>query len=291
MDDSVSRFWDKYIEKTASCGVPLRARRWYVRHIESFIRCNQNTRLGRLKAADISRYLTDKGRKPGMPDWRFRQIVDALRILYAEIITTEWAASYDWQHWFDDARHLEPDHATIARIPGNGGFIYNKTGVAAECYKRFPELLNRLVAEIRVRQYAVTTEKSYMQWVSRFLLYSKVSDKSEIHSGLIGVYLEYLAVRRNVSESTQKQALNAIVFMFRHVLGIDSDEIISYVHAKKPRRLPVVLTQAEVRSLLESINNPLHHLIASLLYGAGMRLMEAVRLRVCDVDFGYHQIR
>ena len=290
MDDSVSRFWDKYIEKTVSYNVPERARRWYVRHIESFIRAHEGRRINQLRASDIDTYLNSKGRNPGMQDWRFRQIVDALRILYIDIVKTDWANDFEWQHWLDDSRDLETDHTTIARIIDGDHFNYKQSGVVAACHDRFPQLLDRIVAEIRVRQYAVKTEESYLNWACRFIQFSKFQQQDDIQPSAISPYLEHLAIRRNVSVSTQKQALNALIFMFRHVLKIKPEEHLDYVHAKQPKRLPVVLTRDEVKILLASIDNPVHQLITCLLYGAGMRLMEALRLRICDVDFGYHQI-
>ena len=102
-------------------------------------------------------------------------------------------------------------------------------------------------------------------------------------------YLEYLAVERNVAASTQNQALNAIVFLYGEVLGVPLDRFANFTRAKRPRRLPVVLTRSEVRGLLDAIDG-VSALMARLMYGTGMRLMECVRLRVKDVDFAYSQI-
>lgn len=290
MEESITRFWDKYIEKTISYKVPENARRWYVRHIELFIKVHKGRRLAQLDASDIDVYLKGKGRNASMPDWRFSQIVDALRILFVDIVKPDWAHDYDWQHWLVDSQRLEPDHATIARITGSEHFMYKKSGVVAAAYEKFTDLLDRLVAEIRVRQYAVKTEQSYLHWVARFIMNSQFSDEDAITPSTISPYLEHLAIRRNVAEGTQKQALNAIVFFMRHVLKLKPEEQLDYVHSKKPRRLPVVLGRDEVHCLLGKINNQIHLQIASLLYGSGLRLMEAIRLRVLDVDFSYNQI-
>ena len=296
MDDSISRFWDKYISKTVSCGVPEKSRRWYVRHVERFIDALDGRRLGQLDSADIAKYLDTKGRSPDLADWQFRQIVDAIRILYVDIIKVPWALKFDWQSWMEGARDLGVNHATIARIsttvdkpvvaiskpPGNSA--------ADKCRQKFPELFDRMIIEIRLRQYSIRTEHSYIPWVARFILFCRFESQEQIRPGKIAPFLEYLAVKRNVSASTQKQALNALVFMFRHVLNLSIDEHIDFQHARKPRRLPVVLTREEIKKLLDGVSNELHSMAASLMYGAGLRLMECVRLRVCDVDFGYNQI-
>jgi len=165
-----------------------------------------------------------------------------------------------------------------------------RTGVVHQFNQQFPELYQRLLAEIRIRGYSIRTEQTYISWIARFLLFSDFHTRDEIQPEKIAPYLEHLAVKRNVSINTQKLALNALVFMFRHILNIPLDDHIDFVRAKKPRRLPVVLSRSEINQLLSGIDNGLHHTMASLLYGAGLRLIECVRLRVCDVDFEYRQI-
>ena len=130
----------------------------------------------------------------------------------------------------------------------------------------------------------------YRVWIARFVLFTGFQSIDEILPDRIAPFLEYLAIKRNVSVNTQKVALNAAVFMFRHALKMQIDDQIDFARAKKPRRLPVVLSMSEVRQLLAGIENELHVTMASLLYGAGLRLIECVRLRVRDVDFDYKQI-
>ena len=296
MEDSISRFWDKYINKTISCKVPDAARVYYVKHVESFIKAHPGRRLAELEGTDLEKYLNVIGRKPDYPDWRFRQVVDALRILYIEIIRPGWAPEFNWQAMIDDSRDLGVDHATLARIsstPSATHTISTKPspgGIVTKVEQRFPELFERMVAEIRVRHYSIRTEQSYIPWVARFIAFSGFETVDEIQPDKIAPYLEHLAVKRNVAPGTQKQALNALVFMFRHILDRPLEGHIEFARAKKPRRLPVVLSRNEIDQLLSGINNPLHNTMACLLYGAGLRLIECVRLRLCDVDFEYKQI-
>ncbi len=296
MDDSVSRFWDKYIIKTVDCNVSEGARRWYVKHVETFIAAHPGHRLSVLGAGDIAKYLEVIGRNPEIDDWRFCQVIDALRILYVEIIKPDWAAGFDWQAWTDGARELGKDHATLARIPQTAESHVHKVSASSKsnyikrCKQQFPELFERMMVEIRVRNYSIRTEQSYIPWVAKFVMFCGFTAADEIQPDKIATYLEHLAVDRNVSPSTQKQALNALVFMFRHVLNIPVEGHIEFTRSKKPKRLPVVLSKDEVNRLLSGIGNELHHTMAGLLYGAGLRLIECVRLRVCDIDFDYKQI-
>jgi integron integrase len=149
--------------------------------------------------------------------------------------------------------------------------------------------LERLIAEIRRRKYSIRTEQAYESWVCRFILFCGNGDPVAGGAERIRAFLEDLAVRGNVSASTQSQALNALVFLYTQVLGESLGELGDFARAKRPKRLPVVLERSEVARLLSGIDGT-QHLMAALLYGTGMRLMECVRLRVQDVDFPYHQI-
>ncbi len=289
MDDSVSRFWDNYISKTITCNIPEHARRWYVKHVETYIKVHPGRRLANTGSYDITRYLEEIGRKPEFPDWRLRQVADALRILYTEIIKPKWADEFNWQTWIHDGRELDSDHVTLARIPDPTVALKrripesNKESAVDKLNQRFPELHKRMIAEIRIRGYSIRTEQTYISWSARFILFSGFQSSEEIQPNKIAPFLEYLAVKRNVSVNSQKLALNALVFMYRHALHIPIEDQIDFSRAKKPRRMPVVLSRKEINQLLSGIENELHHTMASLLYGAVLRLIECVRLRVCDV--------
>ena len=149
--------------------------------------------------------------------------------------------------------------------------------------------MERLIAEIRRRKYSTRTEQAYESWVCGFILFCGKRDPAELGAERIRGFLEDSAVRGNVSASTQSQALNALAFLYKQVLGQSLDGLGDFARAKRPKRLPVVPDRSEVGRLLSGIEG-IQHLIAALLYGTGMRLMECVRLRVQDVDFHYHQI-
>lgn len=142
---------------------------------------------------------------------------------------------------------------------------------------------------IRVRHYSIRTEHAYLDWVKRFILYHDKRHPEEMGEAEVSRFLTHLAVNRDVAASTQNQALNALVFMYKNVLNHPLGDIAGAVRAKKPKRLPVVLTQAEVREVLRHLEGP-HWMACCLLYGSGLRLMECIRLRVQDLDFDHRGV-
>ena len=147
-----------------------------------------------------------------------------------------------------------------------------------------PRLLDRMRDEIRVRHYSIRTEGVYLDWVRRFILFHGKRHPRELGAPEVAAFLTDLAVQRNVAPSTQAQAKSAILFLYRTVLNVQLPWLDEVISAKNPRRLPVVLTQQEVRSLLDQMSGSVG-LVASLLYGTGMRLIEGLRLRIKDVEF------
>ena len=142
---------------------------------------------------------------------------------------------------------------------------------------------------IRLRHYSIRTEQAYVDWIRRFIFFHGKRHPREMGEAEVRSFLTHLAVARNVAASTQNQALNALVFLYKIVLGRPLGEISEVVRAKKPQRLPVVLTRDEVRQLLQHLDGN-HWLAACLMYGSGLRLMECVRLRVKDLDFDHRAI-
>ncbi len=152
-----------------------------------------------------------------------------------------------------------------------------------------PRLLDRLREALRARHYSLRTEEAYAGWVRRFILFHGKRHPREMGEREINTFLTDLAIAKKVSASTQTQALSALLFLYRDLLELPFPELEKVVRAKKPKRLPVVLTKEEVRSVLSLLEGP-PALVARLLYGSGLRLMEALRLRVKDLDLPRHQI-
>jgi integron integrase len=142
---------------------------------------------------------------------------------------------------------------------------------------------------IRARHYSHRTEEAYVAWIRRFILHHGKRHPATLGAQEIVAFLSHLAVRRRVSASTQNQALSALLFLYRHVLDVEIDGLDELVRARTTRRLPVVLTRAEVKAVLAELDGTAK-IVATLLYGSGLRLLEALRLRIKDLDFDRQQI-
>jgi integron integrase len=156
-------------------------------------------------------------------------------------------------------------------------------------YSGGPRLLDRVRHAIRARHYSRRTEKAYVGWIKRYIFFHGKRHPSEMGAAEVSRFLTALAVDRNVAASTQNQAMNALVFLYRVVLEHDLPWLDDVVRARRPRHLPVVFTRDEVRRVLKRLDGA-PGLIALLLYGCGLRLLECLQLRVKDVDFAANQI-
>ena len=152
-----------------------------------------------------------------------------------------------------------------------------------------PKLLDRMRAEIRLRHYSIRTEEVYVDWARRFILFYNKRHPKELGAVEVRDFLSHLATERNVSASTQNQAKSALLFLYREVLHIELPWLDEVIAAKAAKRLPVVLTSTEIRRLLNAMSGTMG-LVASLLYGTGMRLLEGLRLRVKDIEFERREI-
>lgn len=152
-----------------------------------------------------------------------------------------------------------------------------------------PRLLDLVRTVIRSKHYSRRTEETYIDWITRYVRFHKTRHPLELGSADITAFLTHLAVDLNVAAATQNQARSALLFLYREVLGVAIDARQNVVAAKMPRRLPTVLTRDEVRAVLRLMSGD-HRLMAQLLYGSGLRLMECLRLRVKDLDFAQHQL-
>ena len=142
---------------------------------------------------------------------------------------------------------------------------------------------------LRVRHYSLRTEKAYIFWIKRFILFSKKQYPTDLNENDVAAFLSFLATKKKVSASTQNQAFNAIVYLYAKVLARPLGDVHGVVRAKRPQRLPAVLSRDEVSKLMSHFQGK-HWIIAGLLYGSGLRIMECLRLRVKDFDFHYRSI-
>ena len=277
-----------FLQRLETQAIRPAARDYYVRWAEAWINARGN------RSADTtSAYFDALGRSTHLADWQFRQAVDAARILACEVLSLPWASAFDWQGLAAQAHQLEPDHRTHGREaipvrallptpPSDPASPLPETGSEIE---RIVEALRRA---IRLANLAYTTEQTYVHWNVRFTRFCLIKLKQTPQAAgtvAITAYLDYLALERQVSKSTQKQALNAIVFLTRKVFGIEEFAIEKPASATGGRRPPVVMTREEVREVLARLENP-WKLAAQIMYGSGLRLAECLRLRVKDLDFG-----
>ena len=153
------------------------------------------------------------------------------------------------------------------------------------------KLLDILVDKIRLKHYSLSTERTYLYWSKNYILFHNKQHPKDMGKIEIEQYLTYLAIEKKVAPTTQNQAFNAILFLYKEVLNIDlKDENIQAFRAKAKERIPVVLSIKEVQQVLLNITGITTNIIVSLLYGCGLRIKEALRLRVKDIDFGYNNI-
>ncbi len=152
-----------------------------------------------------------------------------------------------------------------------------------------PKLVDQICLALRSRHYSRRTESAYCHWVKRFIYFHNIRHPAEMAEPEINAFLTHLAVKGKVSASTQNQALSALLFLYRHVLNREIGDLDEVIRARRPRRLPVVMTREETKAVISQIEGT-KWIAACLMYGAGLRLLECLRLRVQDIDFSANQI-
>ena len=290
--DAETRFWDNFIKFLSDQHVKSTSIRWYVKHVEQYLAANNGRKLRQHSPDNVVDYFKTLGRNSRLKDWQYRQSVDAIWKLFT-FIDANIRHKVDWEFWLDSSWSLPADHRTIARVAPYSSAVrkYGRenTGNLNALRKKYSTLRLSLISEIRRRAYSISTEQAYESWLFRFIAYNNGNDPVELDGSHVIKFLEHLVLERNVSPSTQSAALNAIVFFYAHVIKQPLGELEDYTRAKRPRRLPVVLSKGEVSKLLDSMQGT-QWLMTSLQYGTGMRLMECVRLRVQEIDFSHLQI-
>jgi integron integrase len=286
-DPRITKFWLNYTELLKRFRIPQKSIPWYRRHVEAFLDDHPDVRLRSHTAKSITVWLERIGRDPHINAWQYRQKVDALRILFRHFLRPPWSGEFDWDRWLNSARALETDHVTVARTYE----MIEKSVDDPKNYlaRRFPDLYRRFLVAMRLPDYSINTEKSYLDWINRFLRFHPDRHPCDCTEADVASFLEHLALERKVASATQSLALNAIVFFYARVLERPLGDIGAFSYSKKPKRIPIVLSIQEINSLLMHAKG-LNQLILHLMYGAGLRVMECVRLRVLDLDFDYRNI-
>ena len=212
----VEQFWMNYAAVLKQFRIPRGAIPWYRKHIQGFIDDHPSVRLQSHTPESLQAWLEDIGRNPAIKDWQFRQKIDALRLLYAHFLKLDWALQFDWDGWAGNAQSLGKEHPTVARtyemIDKAVSDPQNPLGQA------FPDIYRKFLVVMRLSDYSPNTERSYLGWVNRFLVFHRRKYPLDCSELDVASFLEHLAIKRKVSGATQGQALNALVFFFARVL-------------------------------------------------------------------------
>lgn len=271
-EKDVKEFWVAYEDAVVDSGIPESTAKWYVRWARKFALSIKGKSLRECSAKDMLGFLNSLESRGNTEPWQVRQANDALAFLYNDFLKLD----IQWQN----VHREKPLEETNFK---------DEVVSTEELGSRHGDIFKKLRTELRVRHYSLRTEQAYVHWVQRFLSFHDLKLPEKLGASAIKSYLNYLAEARKVSASTQNQALNAIVFLYGQVLNVDAGTFDDFVRAKRPKRIPEVLTHNEVRKLLDGLRG-MYYLMAGLMYGSGLRLMECVRLRVKDCDFERLQI-
>lgn len=278
--------WASYLEALGREAIPQARVRYYVGWVESFQRHEAGRPLTGRGPEDVERFLREVSERPGVELWRLRQAAKALRIFYRDVLGAEWAGKLRAPN---PAASAQAGPASSAGEPGVPSELPDPDPVSADFAGHGVEdWPARLRSVMRTGNYSFRTERAYRVWIQRFLAFC--ADRScEPAAERVRDFLEHLALAREVAASTQGQALNALVFYFQHVLRKPLGTIGDFPRSRRPRHLPTVLSREEVQRFFARLDGAFA-LMAGLLYGAGLRLMECMRLRIKDLDFDRGQI-
>ena len=286
-------FWDNYAIFLLKQNISKKYLTWYVLRTKQYIAAFADTSVRKHTHKEIESYINTKAQDTQLKSWQFTQIIDAIRILFCLGLKAEWAKDYDWEFLKTSAQPLGASHPTVARDYSDALAALpdqqKPKPYDPAAKKRYEPAVAEVIKVIRIKNYSIRTEKTYTHWIYRFFFFHQPESAKSLGAEDVRIFLEYLAIQLNVSVSTQKQALNALAFLFNKAWETPLGSIGAFVGARRPRKLPVVLSKEEVRQVLEQLGEK-HGLMAGIMYGGGLRLMECVTLRIQDVDFDYNQL-
>ncbi len=291
LQNRINNFWSNYRNLLSAKDIIPPYNRWYVIRVENYINAHKKEKLVQHTPAHLNHWFFELGRNNTLEYWKFKQTVVALQILFVDLLHIDWAKNYPWEKTI-----LEYEKKQLKKTPNhtndpfsNVDQIYFKEKNTTSLLNHYADLLEPMVKVIRLKHYSIRTEQAYTQWMARFFAFHHTVAVDTLKGKHIIEFLEYLVIGRNIAASTQKQCFNAIVFYFRYVLEKDIGDLGDFTKSKRAKRLPTVLTKSETLLMINELDG-VYQLMTKLLYGAGLRLMECIRLRVKDIDFGYKQI-
>ena len=278
--------WHLYKRALVRANVKTHVQLWYVRHIKRFLGVLPDNSASNLLLSDMEEHLNSIPQSWFSHSWQTAQYIDSIKILLTDVIRLDWAKDFPWQDYISNTKTLDISHPTLARES-----IDSEPSLPApssDLPEHYAETLQLLILTLRRQNYAIRTEQTYSHWVQRFFLAYIDKPIESLGDHDVEQFLTNLVLRNNVSKSTQNIALNAIVFLFKAVLQRPIGDF-GHIRSQRPPKLPVVLSHNEVSRLFSELQHT-HLLMAELMYGAGLRLIECVRLRVKDVDLEYELI-
>jgi len=276
-------FWQRYCERLIELGHTGKAGSYLTQWAQQFVYSLEGIRLKAVTQVLIRRWIEALDRNGNLEVWQLRQALKAVEILMDNGGDSAGRPSIDWGELESLCQELGAEHVTLARTRTATEAVERSLS-KADCRldAEAAGALRKLREVIRRRNMAIRTEKTYADWAERYLIYNEGHLPPSPQA--VPTFLNYLALERNVAVATQAQALNALVFLYREVLEMELGVLSSFKRARVSRKLPVVLTRTE-KDLLFSVMPGVSGLMARLMYGTGLRLMECVRLRVQDLDF------
>jgi integron integrase len=283
-----------YFEVLCEAGIPDREHSFFAHWVRQFFNHNPGRARRTLGAKDIGRFIADLHQDASMATWQVEQALNALVLYYEQFrgialgelskladVETEPQIKEDREEYrpVPPPRKIKP----LCSVPP-------PTKMPAPTRKTDLQALREAVIKaLRLEHYALKTEKTYWHWIRRFVLYHHGRKPSDMDAPEILAFLSHLALNLNVAASTQNQALNAIVFLYRKILRKEPGDFSDFPRARRGKRLPVVCSRGEVQQLLGEITGT-EGLVARVLYGTGMRITECLRLRVKDLSFDRGEI-
>ena len=239
-----SEFWEQYQSVVEENHISPNAVKWYINWAKDFSKTVSGKPLDKCSKKEVQTYLDLLGHQDKYQEWQIKQADDALRILFGSHLGHSWAIPW-------------PVFLKNRPVPSGSSSKKRDRSVDTPSFKdipdiksvegKFPDLLYRVKTDIRTRHYAYRTERTYIEWICRYIIFQDLQHPEELGSRDVKSYLEYLATVRQVAASTQRQALNAIVFLYDKVLKKPFGDMGGYEKSRRSRRLPVVLTKTEVR--------------------------------------------
>lgn len=267
-------------------GVSGKVLTYYKHYLEGWGRHLRQFGNGRTKAQVLEEWMGKLGGNPRWEDWQLRQALDAVRCAHSGLLQEDWAREMNWEAELEKV-FKQRELMELSSSPQDVEAIIKtamEKGLGVGC----SGLLGRMAESMRGRHYAFRTEQSYLEWVERFMQWCGSGADTGMDTPTVEQaqgFLSDLAVKGAVAVSTQKQAVNALSYFFRKVLGMENPDFSDFQKGRVSRKVPVVLTREEVGALLGASNSTTG-LMMRLMYGSGLRLMECMRLRVKDIDFG-----